>query len=94
MRWHHFGDHGGFFWIGPIMMIIFFALVIFLIVSMTRRGPGIGWRHEHDHHVGPPPPSRPAGAEQLLADRLARGDIDVADYNARIDALRSKPPTP
>jgi uncharacterized membrane protein len=27
-----------------------------------------------------------------LADRLARGEIDVADYSARIDALRAKPP--
>jgi len=28
------------------------------------------------------------GAEQVLADRLARGEIDVADYEERITALR------
>lgn len=90
MRGHYFGNDGGFMWVGPIMMILFAALVAWLIVSLTRRP---GWRHEHWQHGGPPPPSRPGGAEQLLADRLARGEIDVADYHARIDALRSKPPT-
>ena len=104
MRWHHFGDHGsswgGHFWIGPIIMIVLVALAIWLIVVLTRRGDHHHhdqWRQagEHWRHAGPPPPmGRPLGAEQLLADRLARGEIEVADYNARIDALRSKPPTP
>ncbi len=91
MRWHQFGDGGGgHHWVGLIMMIVLAALVVWLIVSLTRRP---GWRHEQWQHAGPPsPPSRPASAEQLLADRLARGEIDVADYTARIDALRAKPP--
>ena len=93
MRWHHFGHGGdGMYWIGPIMMIVLVALVVWLIVSLSRRP---GGRHEHWQHGGPwQPPSRPASAEQLLADRLARGEIEVADYQARIDALRAKPPQP
>jgi putative membrane protein len=30
-----------------------------------------------------------AGAEQILADRFARGEIDEAEFRARRDALRA-----
>jgi putative membrane protein len=35
-----------------------------------------------------PPPSPPSAAEQILAERLARGEIDGDEYRRRRDALR------
>jgi putative membrane protein len=40
---------------------------------------------------GPTAGSITGSAEQILAERLARGDIDPEDYKARLDALRSAP---
>lgn len=42
----------------------------------------------------PPPPAGPtthplSSAEQILAERLARGEIDPDDYQARLSALRA-----
>lgn len=34
--------------------------------------------------------SVPGGAEQILAERLARGDIDPEEYRSRLDALTSR----
>jgi hypothetical protein len=34
------------------------------------------------------PPSPTAGAEAILAERLARGEIDPDEYRARLEALR------
>lgn len=32
-----------------------------------------------------------AGAEQILAERLARGEIDTEEYQARLHAMRARP---
>jgi putative membrane protein len=38
----------------------------------------------------PDPPQEEDGAEGVLADRLARGEIDVDEYQRRIDALHGE----
>ena len=40
--------------------------------------------------TSPGPVSPTGGAEQILAERLARGEIDSAEYQTRLDALRSR----
>jgi putative membrane protein len=37
------------------------------------------------------PAQAPAAPEQLLAERLARGDIDEPEYHSRLAALRGTP---
>ena len=69
----HMGYGGWFF--GPIMMILFFALVVGAIV-VTLRLLGVG---------GPDQARRKA--LDLLDERFARGDIDKAEYEERRDAL-------
>lgn len=61
-------------------MVAFWGLVIWAIVSLVRSGPSA------------PTAERPS-AEQILAERFARGEIDGDEYHRRLDALRS-PTTP
>ncbi|MFE1788707.1 SHOCT domain-containing protein [Streptomyces sp. NPDC059525] len=61
-------------------MILFWALIITVAVLLVR---ALNRTPEHtDVQAGPP-------AEQLLAERFARGDIDEEDYQRRLAALRS-----
>ncbi|MFC7495730.1 MULTISPECIES: SHOCT domain-containing protein [unclassified Nocardioides] len=67
------------FWIALI------AGIVFLVVWTTQRTGG----------AAAAPPAPPAGgpqrpaeiAEQILAERLARGEIDAEEYRTRLDAL-------
>jgi putative membrane protein len=56
--------------------------------------------HPQLHAPGAPPvaatsvatPSKPT-AQEILAERLARGEIEPDDYRQRVDALRTPPST-
>ena len=61
-------------------MVAFWGLVIWAIVSLVRSEPSA-------------PPAERLSAEQILAQRFARGEIDVDEYHRRLDALQS-PTTP
>lgn len=74
---NHMWDAGWGWWMG-LLMVAFWGLVTWLIVSLTR---GSGHRRER----GEDPIAR---AQALLAERLARGEIDPAEYRERIDTLR------
>ena len=74
--WH---DGGGTWWIPmTIMMIAFWGGLAWVIVTLVRHNAHhtIGTTPATPHLAPPPPPS---DARQLLAERLARGDIDVDD---------------
>jgi putative membrane protein len=95
--------------VGPIFGLLFLlllgvalaALVVGLLM-LFRRSPGrlqphaAGAGFHTGWHPSAQPPTHPvAAAEQTLAERLARGEIDVADYEQRLAALRrSQPPAP
>jgi len=67
------------------MMLISLAaigLIVWAVVALVRR--------DRDRVVGASAAGGPAsGAEDVLAMRLANGEIDVADYEARLTALRA-----
>jgi putative membrane protein len=75
-------------------MLLFVLLLAGLLVllwrvlgrSEGRGGPGAG---------APRWGAAPTGAEQVLAERLARGEIGVEEYRERLAALRegAGPPT-
>ena len=76
-------DGGGHWWawlIGLAVLIALVALVVVLVVRLSSPG--------HSVPASAPQPSRPS-AEDVLADRLARGEIDEDDYRRRRDALRA-----
>lgn len=66
----------GWFW-APIMMVGCLLMMVMMMGGMMRHG-GHPWPHGQ----------RPASAEQHLADRLARGEIDVEQYNRLLAAIR------
>ena len=72
------GDGSGHWWwvIGLAVLVV---LVLLVVVAVTRG--------TASHTAAAPPPSR-RSAEDVLADRFARGEIDEADFRRRRDALR------
>jgi putative membrane protein len=76
MDWGDSGDWS-WWWMLPMMlcMLALAGAVIWGAVLIVRSG-GSG-----DHASGP-------SAEDMLNERLARGELDVVEYRERIDALR------
>ncbi|GAA1274547.1 hypothetical protein GCM10009646_71790 [Streptomyces aureus] len=79
---------GGWFFMA-VFMVLFWALVIFGIVALVRYFSGA----HHDHRFERSPSSGEPGwgtrrAEDLLAERFARGEIDEDEYKRRLALLR------
>jgi len=73
------GDHmgGGWWWVMGIGWLVFLAAIVVIVVLLVRQSGNRG---------GSGARSRP---EDLLAERLARGEIDEEEYRRRRDALRA-----
>ncbi len=69
--------------IGTLLVI---ALIVALVVIMSRRNKQPG-----THPASPP--ATTAAALQVLDHRLATGEIDITDYQARRAALLGEAPT-
>lgn len=65
-----------------VLMMLFWAAVITAVVLAI--GHLAGPRHTSAHPPGP----GPARAEDLLAERFARGEIDEDEYRRRMTLLR------
>ncbi|MEU9318141.1 hypothetical protein [Streptomyces sp. NPDC048295] len=87
--WYDGGWSWGGWLIMTAIMVLFWGLVIAGLIALlhylatTRRS----------HQAGPPPPSAEWGrpsrrAEDLLAERFARGEIDEDEYKRRLALLR------
>lgn len=80
MWWSH-GDWGWGGWlIMTLGMIGVWAALIWAVLVMVRAGSGI---------ASPPEPT----ADEILALRLARGEIDEAEYRRRLDTLHGRSTT-
>lgn len=75
------GGPGGWWFGGPLMFLIWIA-ILFLLFRFVIRG-GCRWRNE------PPPMDR---ARDVLAERYAQGDIDAEEYRQRRDFLGNQQP--
>ena len=79
-NWHHGWGGGSWVWM-TIMMVVFWGGMTWLAISLIRRG-----NHGPQHStIGPPPP--PMAPHEILAERLARGEIEPDDYHRRLDSL-------
>ena len=86
MYWY--GDHMSWwgYGLGIAGMVLFWGLLIVAIVAAVRYlGRG---RQERLPQEPPAPTPRPPGAEQVLAERFARGEIDADEYRQRLEILR------
>jgi putative membrane protein len=79
-----FGDHmsGWGYGLMAVGTLLFWALIIVGIVVLVR------YLGHAEMQGGGRPAGRPT-AEQLLAERFARGAIDEEEYQRRLDVLRA-----
>jgi len=75
-------EHHGHRWGWILIALLLIALLALLIVLIVRN-----WSGTSASRSGPAISPR-SSAEDLLAERLARGEIDVDEYRQRRDALR------
>ena len=75
-------DGGGGHWWAWVIGLGVLALTVVLVVWVVTR-------LTTTNRPAPPAPAPPRrGAEDILADRFARGDIDEDEFRRRRDALR------
>ncbi|MFD8544468.1 SHOCT domain-containing protein [Streptomyces sp. NPDC059649] len=88
MMWYGGGWGWGGWFLMAVVMVLFWALIIAGVVMLVRYFSG-----GHRGQPGGPSPSHDAWggsrrAEDLLAERFARGEIDEDEYRRRITLLR------
>lgn len=81
MYWYGHEMSGWGFPLTLIAMAVFWAAVIYGIVALVR--------HANRSRPQAAEPDRAPGAERLLAERLARGEIDEDEYRRRLATLRA-----
>ncbi len=76
----------GFGWFFPGLFFMFFFVFFWLLIILVFWGNWRRWgRHRgHRHWQGG------KTAEELLADRFARGEIEEDEYNKRLEVLRRR----
>lgn len=86
MHWNN-NDGGGWWWVFMVlMMLAFWGGLIWLVVTLIRSGSGSSTGPTAPSSFEPPRQS----PEDILHERLARGEIDLEEYDQRLDALKSK----
>ncbi|MFC7619428.1 SHOCT domain-containing protein [Microlunatus sp. GCM10028923] len=81
MFWYGDGMGGWGSLLMTVSMVIFWGTVIFLVVALTR----------HLSRTQRPAAGLHTSAEQLLAERFARGELDEQEYRSRLNVLRHGP---
>lgn len=72
-------------WLLMSLLIIVCLVVVGGLAYLLARG---ARTHDHSGYKSDPPVQRRPAAEETLDDRLARGEIDVSEYQQRKAALR------
>lgn len=73
---------GSGWWMGLVWLIVLIGLValaVWVVITVTRGQHAVGGGAGRAH---------PGDPEQILAERLARGDIEPDEYRVRLQALR------
>ena len=85
------GGWAPFGWAGILLAAIFIALVVTVIILLVRNGRVYtnADRTPHGAPYGAPPHTQGIPpAEQILKERLAKGEIDEAQYDSILKKLR------
>lgn len=87
MMWWGDGGWGAGRWVAmSVMMLLFWGLLAAAVYWVVRTA-----RPERGHN--PPPASPTASADQLLAERFARGEITADDYTQWRAVLHAAAPS-
>jgi putative membrane protein len=73
-----------------IGMVLFWTVAAILVIALIRhlnRNPH-HYGHDHGHDSAQGRPASWQSAEQTLAERFARGEIDEDEYQRRLTTLR------
>jgi putative membrane protein len=86
MYWDH-GHEGGWGWGGWLLM----SLTLLFVLALLAWGAFLLWRSASQPGSARPdqPPAARQTPQEILAERLARGEIDGDEYRERLNALRS-----
>lgn len=85
---HHPGWGAGFWFVPVIFWVLLLATIVTLVLVRRRRH---GWPPYGPPGFGPWGADAAArSAEGVLAERFARGEIDEAEYRARLEVLRAQ----
>ena len=77
------GYGNGWWLLMAIMMVVFWGGIIWIGVTLLKRHRGVP-----SIAAGSTATSARPSAPEILAERLARGEIDPSEYRERLDALR------
>ncbi|MDX2393494.1 MULTISPECIES: SHOCT domain-containing protein [unclassified Streptomyces] len=83
MFWYDHGM-GGWGWVAVSLSILLVALAVAAVVLLLRS--------VDRYPSGPAQTPAAPSAKELLAERFARGEIDEAEYERRLTALRANGP--
>ncbi|WP_237740715.1 SHOCT domain-containing protein [Crystallibacter crystallopoietes] len=72
-------------WISGLLTLAGVVILIVLLVRILSGGIASGGRLQG------PPPMAGSSAEQILAERLARGDLTAEQYRELLKVLRGEP---
>ncbi len=92
MMWY-WGNGNGMGWgwggwlVSGLLMIVFWGLVIWGVITLVRHLTSL----ERQAPPGMRVHSPQSTPEQILAERFARGEIDVDEYKRRLAVLQSVP---
>ena len=86
-RWEHGGGFDGWWIPQLILMALLIGSVAWLVVTALRR-------NAHPATPLAPPPPTGSSPQEVLALRLANGEIEPDDYRARLEALAHTPSPP
>lgn len=82
---------GGWGWLFLFVPLFWISMIALFVTLGRRRWARYGYGPGYGH--GPASGAWNAvAAEQTLADRFARGDIDEVEYRARLEVLRAARP--
>lgn len=87
--WHNGMGNGSWWWVPMmIMMVAFWGGLIWIGVTLLKRN---HMPQAHAHEAPPAVSATKPTAQEILAERLARGEIEPDDYRQRLEALHRPP---
>ncbi|GAA2250360.1 MULTISPECIES: SHOCT domain-containing protein [Kitasatospora] len=87
--WYGHGAHLLGFGLMAVGMLLVWALIVLGIVALARHLGRTAQQHPAAWTPTPQTPPAQPEAEQVLAERFARGEIDADEYRHRLEVLRS-----